>query len=262
MNIILKSGKNVDITPVGTIQSANYVSILDTKGTLRYESGEYCIIIEKATKGVAAFCGVASLVSKRVALRLEKSVYDQVLAICAIANDEKKAQIEADRQAMIATRPQKKVLMFSGWYLSDPAKIVTLFESETGGWYVKEEHVIVSELQPIDASDMKLADSDVKTGFESRCYEVSDSDVARIVSLNTEKLAIKEGKVSKKEQVAQAKTNAVFAEAKRTNTPQLLRRNGYDHTRMESGEEYTSVLVEEEYAMPDGSIKKTSYDTH
>lgn len=206
--ITLKNGKTLEME-----MKSNGFHSLNSFFELKIVKGEYTLTTWRASKELADYFNVG-IQGKETALRIEKELFDELSQELDDLQKKERRENYEKRKAYIATRPQKKVLMFSGWYLIDPAEIVTLFEDEEGLWYVSETHNVVSELKIKDALDNGLTDISIRTRLETRCFDIDDNQIQLLLSICKERKTGKENKEKEEEVTIERKKTELIEKAK------------------------------------------------
>lgn len=223
--ITLINGKQINVE----FGNNNSIKSLNSNFDLTKIKGEFVLHTYSASKEMANFFG-ADIEKKDTALRISESLYFELKNESENETKRRKEEEERKRKEYMTTRPQVKVLIFSGWYLTDTPKIVTLFEAEDGKeykdkqnrWGISESHCELLEINISDALSLELREAQVSTDFESKCFLLSEEEINSVIKLNndriTEKENIKLGNIRKE----LLRKNELIEKAKETGKKQIF----------------------------------------
>lgn len=225
MKVTLLNEKTIEVE----FRNNRSIRILNSYFELRKMGDEFVLKTTSASKEMAEYFS-AKIEKQTVSLRIAESVYSDLQIEFESFNQRNEAEKEEKRNEYIAARPQKLVVMFSGWYLSDTPQIVTMFEKEDGEkfkdktnrWYVAKTHYYLSEIKISDALAMGLQDAPFSTDFESRCFIVSEEQAKEINNLDKSRKSEKENVKQKAINDENEKKNALIMQAKSTGEKQIL----------------------------------------
>jgi hypothetical protein len=221
--IQLQNGKTIDVEfgNNGTIKG------LGSHFRLMIMKGEYVLNTLTASKELAEYFGV-NVEKKPVSLRISDTTYSELKSELSEFTKKNEAEKQRIRNEYIASRPQKTVLMFSGWYLSDAPVIARMFQESNGEifrdkqprWYVAER---ICELPKIKGNDcITFENSETPTDFESNCFAVSPDQINQLIKLNNLRIAEKEKEKQEDKNKESERRNMLIAEAQKTGQKQIL----------------------------------------
>jgi hypothetical protein len=243
--IELKMGKKIEVE-IGN----DYFTSNNTNFHLDIIKGEKVIITRIASKELAKVLNIP-IAGKENAFRISDSVYKELESdMKEIANKENE-----EKENYLLSRPHQKVLMFSGNYLMDPARIIDVYQKEDDLWYISETIYNVPKLtnrkETINSFGL-VSEIEINCNCESWSFIVSDKQIENIVAENNKLQKIEDDAKQEKIIDAETKRNELIEKAKAENKKQEYKR--YSVSCDHSVEECSTDIITE-YILPNGNIE-------